>query len=126
MFGGPELIEDTYILPHAFINGNIPVKGRFIKKALASYVENNIGEACSSDMEGTCDITSRDLRSFLLDWDIPSILRKLTRPSQVPYPITIRRWDRFEHYIVKVGIWNIDMTARQFNPVLPIPVVWRG
>jgi hypothetical protein len=45
-----------------------------------------------------------------------------TYPEPHPHWAAKRR-DQWSHYVVGIGRWSVDLTARQFDSTLPVPFV---
>lgn len=110
-------IPDDYILKGAFTRRGTPVTGRWINRAVDSCVRSLSG----TDVTDRCDDLSEALSEDLDLYGIPNRIECLNR---VPYRVLRNKEGVKQHCVVTVGRYVIDMTAQQFNPNLPVPLIW--
>ena len=81
---------------------------------------------------GLCEDASAELRALLgegeLWWLDLTLGVQLTAVGAVPsdYPREVDGFPAGDHCVLRVGDWFVDVTARQFDPRLPLPFFWRA
>lgn len=115
-------------MPMNVLDEKMPKKGRHLAQLIREFVRSFPKLQRQRGAYNKCKFMSYELVLFLRRRGFNAKLIHIqgcpapTYPE--PHPVwAAKRRDRWSHYVVGIGRWSIDVTARQFDSEARVPLV---
>lgn len=106
----------------------MPKKGKHLASLIREFARNFPKLRTQRGSYNKCKFASYELVLFLRQRGFRARLIHIQNCPAPTYPNPHAKWaskrrDKWSHYVVGIGKWSIDLTARQFDVSLPVPFV---
>jgi hypothetical protein len=103
-------------------------KGRHLKNLVLEFTRKFPKLKTQQGAYNKCKFVSYECVLFLRRRGFKARLIHIQNCPAPMYPNAHSKWiskrrDKWSHYVVGIGKWSIDLTARQFDVTLPVPFV---
>lgn len=106
----------------------MPKRGKHLASLIKEFARNFPKLRTQKGSYNKCKFASYELVLFLRQRGFRARLIHIQNCPAPTYQNAHPKWmakrrDKWSHYVVGIGRWSIDLTARQFDTTLPVPFV---